>query len=98
MKSKLHFVADHLESVAADVSPSVVKIDAQNRTKNRSSIKQFEFPKANGSGSGFIFTPDGFILTNSHVVNGAKLIEDSNSAVPNVIVLNVKAKNPSDTI
>src|SRR5512145_1308320 len=47
---------------AEKVSPSVVDIQV---TTTRPSSRQ-EQREATGSGSGFVFTPDGFILTNSH--------------------------------
>jgi len=50
------------------VGPSVVKIEVkQKQARGRRQ-------QAAGSGSGFVFTPDGFILTNSHVVSGAESV------------------------
>jgi S1-C subfamily serine protease len=58
-----------------NVSPSVVYIEVQQPVKRGRASSPRMPREARGSGSGFIFTPDGFILTNSHVVHGAKEIE-----------------------
>ncbi len=62
-------------AAAEKVSPSVVYIEVQQPIRSRRGNAPRLPQEARASGSGFIFTPDGFILTNSHVVHSAKKIE-----------------------
>ncbi len=69
-------------AVAEKVSPSVVKIEvvgpkgagakAGARSDRPGSPSPGDPGETSGSGSGFVMTPDGYVLTNSHVVSGAK--------------------------
>ena len=57
-------------SVVEKVGPAVVSIGVKKRTRS---------PRfgQDGAGSGVIIAPDGFVLTNSHVVEGAEEVEVS---------------------
>lgn len=58
--------------VVDKVSPAVVNIEVQ-RLRLRADMRR---PlEVRGNGSGFLFTPDGYILTNSHVVHNTDVIE-----------------------
>jgi S1-C subfamily serine protease len=61
-------------NVVAKVGPAVVSIRVKKKTSDRSRRWPNE---GEGSASGVVIAPDGYILTNSHVVEGAGDIEVS---------------------
>ncbi len=58
--------------VSQDVSPAVVRIRVQKAMRQRRGRRP---ARQGNSGSGFIISPEGYIVTNSHVISGAKAIQ-----------------------
>lgn len=61
-------------SVAERVGPAVVNVGVTHVLRAKTRAGEPRTSERSGAGSGVVITPDGYILTNSHVVSGASRI------------------------
>ncbi len=67
--AELHNLDQSYQNLAEFVAPAVVDIRSTN-TGRHMGADGTRVPSSGGEGSGFIFRPDGYIITNDHVVGG----------------------------
>ena len=62
-------------SVAERLGPAVVNVSAAREVRVRTRSGERRTQDSSGAGSGVVITPDGYVLTNTHVVSGASRLE-----------------------
>jgi len=72
--STLRRLSDDFERIAERVSPAVVRVIVTGYTSASPGSPNI-LSKERGTGSGVILDPNGYIITNAHVVEGAKRIQ-----------------------
>lgn len=89
--NSIEFEETSIANIVSKVTPAVVSIISEVRTTS-----YFGYGTARASGTGMIVTEDGYVITNKHVVNGARsvqVITDSGDTYDNVTIVGTDPLN-----
>ncbi|MFQ5888650.1 MAG: trypsin-like peptidase domain-containing protein [Gemmatimonadota bacterium] len=75
-------LSSSFERLSAAIAPSVVRIQTTGFGLSEESLRAGSFAHTQSEGSGVILHPDGYIVTNAHVVEGAQRVRVELAAPP----------------